>query len=140
MKLYTIGVTQKTAERFCGLLAEAGMARVVDVRLKPGGQLSGFVKNRDLPYFLERLNGCRYVHMPELAPSPEDRDDYRRGHDWSRYVEQFEALMGQRGIPGNLDQAAFAREASCLLCSGRARPNATGGWWRSGSPAPGMTS
>lgn len=117
MKLYTIGFTQKTAERFFGLLAEAGVERLVDIRLKPGGQLSGFANNRDLPFFLDRLNGCRYVHRPDLGPSAEIRDDLRRDHDWPRYAERFEALMDERGVPGNLDQAEFEREASCLLCS-----------------------
>lgn len=117
MRLYTIGFTQKTAERFFGLLAEAGVERVVDIRLKPGGQLSGFANSRDLPYFLERLNRCRYVHLPALSPSAEIRDDLRRDHDWPRYSERFEALMDARDVPGSLDQAGFEREASCLLCS-----------------------
>jgi len=67
MKLYTIGFTQKSAERFFGLLAEHGVEQVVDIRLKPGGQLSGFAKQDDLAWFLGRLNGARYVHLPQLA-------------------------------------------------------------------------
>lgn len=117
MKLYTIGFTRKTAARFFSLLAEAGVERVVDIRLKPGGQLAGFANNRDLAYFLERLNGCGYVHLPDLAPTAEILSDYRRDHDWSRYVTRFEALMDARRIPDSLDQSAFARTRSCLLCS-----------------------
>lgn len=117
MKLYTLGFTQKTAEQFFAVLAEAGVERMIDIRLKPGGQLAGFANRRDLPYFLRRLNGCRYLHLPELAPTPEILGDYRQGHDWGRYVERFEALMDERGVPGTLDQDAFAREPSCLLCS-----------------------
>jgi hypothetical protein len=48
MKLYAIGFTQKPAERFFALLREHGVERVVDIRLKPGGQLSGFAKGSDL--------------------------------------------------------------------------------------------
>jgi uncharacterized protein (DUF488 family) len=117
MKLYTIGFTQKSAERFFGLLAEAGVARLVDIRLRPGGQLAGFANSRDLPFFLDRLNGCRYVHLPGLGPTDEILDDYRRDHDWRSYVERFEALMDERGVPASLDRAAFAAEPSCLLCS-----------------------
>lgn len=117
MKLYTIGFTQKSAERFFGLLAEAGVARLVDIRLRPGGQLAGFANGRDLPFFLDRLNSCRYVHLPGLGPTDQILDDFRRDHDWQSYVERFEALMDERGIPGRLDQAAFEREPSCLLCS-----------------------
>ena len=49
MRLYTIGFTQKPAERFFGLLAEAGVGRLLDIRLRPGGQLAGFANRRDLP-------------------------------------------------------------------------------------------
>jgi uncharacterized protein (DUF488 family) len=117
MKLYTIGFTQKSAERFFGLLAEHGVERVVDIRLKPGGQLSGFAKQDDLAWFLERLNGASYVHLPQLAPSAEIRDDYRKDHDWDRYVPRFEALMDERDIPNALDRASFEEQISCLLCS-----------------------
>src|SRR5262245_59639397 len=117
MKLYTIGFTQKTAQRFFELLAENGVERVVDIRLKPDGQLSGFAKSGDLAWFLRRLNNCDYVHLPQLAPSDEIRDDYRRDHDWESYVPRFEALMDTRGIPDSLDRASFEQQVSCLLCS-----------------------
>jgi uncharacterized protein (DUF488 family) len=117
MKLYTIGFTQKPAERFFALLAGAGVTQLVDTRLKPGGQLSGFANGRDLPFFLQRLNGCAYLHLPVLAPAAEILGDYRQDHDWSRYVARFEALMDERGVPDNLDRAGFGNEVSCLLCS-----------------------
>jgi hypothetical protein len=44
MNLYTAGFTQESAERFFALLREHGVERVVDIRLKPGEQLSGFAK------------------------------------------------------------------------------------------------
>ena len=117
IQLYTIGFTRKSAARFFGLLATAGVTRLVDTRLKPGGQLAGFASSRDLPFFLARLNDCDYVHEPRLAPTPELLSDYRADHDWERYAARFAALMDERGIPGALDQAAFAASTSCLLCS-----------------------
>lgn len=117
MKLYTIGFTQKSAERFYTLLGENGIERVVDTRLKPSGQLAGFAKGSDLAWFLWQLYGCDYVHLPELAPTSEILDDYRQDHDWARYVRRFEALMDERDIPAAIDRAAFEQSASCLLCS-----------------------
>jgi uncharacterized protein (DUF488 family) len=117
MKLYTIGFTQKSAERFFTLLRDSGVARVVDIRLKPDGQLSGFAKGSDLPWFLERLNGCSYLHLPDLAPTPEILGDYRKDHDWNRYVRRFDALMDERAIPASLDRPSFEATPSCLLCS-----------------------
>jgi uncharacterized protein (DUF488 family) len=118
MKLYTIGFTQKRAEAFFGLLGRHAIQRVVDIRLNPGGQLSGFAQGEDLPYFLSRLaGGCRYVHVPLLAPSKEILQDYRADADWSRYVGRFEALMDARDIPAALDRSEFDALTSCLLCS-----------------------
>jgi uncharacterized protein (DUF488 family) len=118
MKLYTIGFTQKKAEEFFGLLLDNRIQRLVDIRLKPSGQLAGFAKQEDLPYFLcELSNGCQYTHMPELAPTREILEGYREDHDWPRYVERFERLMDERGIPYSLDRAMFDRERCCLLCS-----------------------
>ena len=117
MHLYTIGFTQKSAERFFGLLRDSGVRCLVDVRLKPGGQLAGFAKQSDLPYFLANLAACDYRHLPELAPTDDILSEYRRDHDWSRYVQRFEALMDRRGVPASLDRALFEQQPCCLLCS-----------------------
>jgi uncharacterized protein (DUF488 family) len=118
MKLYTIGFTQKRAEVFFELLRQHGVQRLVDIRLNPGGQLAGFAKQDDLPYFLSKLaTGCQYAHMPELAPTKEILSDYRSDSDWSKYVMRFEALMDERRVPESLNRADFETLTSCLLCS-----------------------
>ena len=118
MKLYTIGFTQKSARGFFVRLRDHGVQRVVDIRLKPHGQLSGFAKQEDLPYFLHELAaGCQYVHMPILAPIKEILKDYRADSDWPRYAVRFEALMDERGIPQTIERAEFEALTSCLLCS-----------------------
>jgi uncharacterized protein (DUF488 family) len=118
MKLYTIGFTQKSAETFFGLLRQNGIQRLVDIRLKPEGQLAGFAKGNDLPFFLEHLvDGCRYEHLIELAPTREILETYRATGDWTKYALQFTQLLDERRIPKNLDRAAFETNSSCLLCS-----------------------
>lgn len=118
MKLYTIGFTQKRAEVFFELLRRNGVRRLVDIRLRPGGQLAGFAKQDDLPYFLSQLaDGCQYVHLLELAPADEILNDYRSDKDWGKYTERFENLMDERGIPDTLNQGDFETYPSCLLCS-----------------------
>jgi uncharacterized protein (DUF488 family) len=118
MKIYTIGFTKKSAQTFFELLRQNGVQRLVDIRLKPSGQLSGFAKKEDLPYFLDQLSGgCTYVHLPELAPSEEVLSAYRETKHWPLYEAQFQALMDSRDIPGILDRASFEKQASCLLCS-----------------------
>ena len=72
MKIYTIGFTKKTAERFFGLLRESGAKRLVDVRLRNTSGLSGFAKKDDLAWFLRELCKMDYIHLPQLAPTEGD--------------------------------------------------------------------
>ncbi|HEU0116566.1 MAG TPA: DUF488 domain-containing protein, partial [Thermomicrobiales bacterium] len=115
--IYTIGFTQKPAARFFDLLRDAGVRRLLDIRLNPGGQLAGFAKQGDLAYFLRELIACDYRHVPALAPTAAILGDYRADHDWNRYVTRFEALMDERNVPHILDRAELAATPSCLLCS-----------------------
>jgi uncharacterized protein (DUF488 family) len=118
MKLYTIGFTHKSAEQFFSLISQAGVQRLVDIRLRPSGQLAGFARKEDLPFFLENLaDGCEYIHLPDLAPTKEILDGYRSGGAWADYERLFQALLDERDIPTALDQESFKRLPSCLLCS-----------------------
>lgn len=117
MRIYTIGFTKKTAEQFFTLLSDHRVECLVDIRLNPGGQLAGFAKQADLAYFLRHLAHCRYVHLPELAPTDDILTTYRRDHDWATYVAGFETLMDQREIPQCLERPLFEAQTCCLLCS-----------------------
>jgi uncharacterized protein (DUF488 family) len=118
MKIYTIGFTQTRAETIFNRLKQYNIQRVVDIRVNPTGQLAGFTQKGDLPYFLSKLvDGCGYVHIPDLAPTKEILQDYRDDSDWSRYVVRFEALMDERRVPERLDESEFRNQVSCLLCS-----------------------
>lgn len=118
MKIFTIGFTQKSAETFFEILNQNNIQRVVDIRLRPNGQLSGFAKKDDLPYFLTNLaDGCFYTHIPDLAPTKDILKDYRSDGDWQRYEERFIALMDERQFPEMLERKDFDVYRSCLLCS-----------------------
>jgi len=117
VEIYTIGFTQTTAERFFGRLADAGVRRLLDVRLRNVSQLAGFAKAQDLPYFLRELLGAAYVHEPLLAPTPELLADYRKQRiDWDAYERRFLALLAERRVHSQLAPADFATPTA-LLCS-----------------------
>ncbi|HXJ95976.1 MAG TPA: DUF488 domain-containing protein [Terriglobia bacterium] len=116
ISLFTIGFTQKSAEEFFGLLASAGVAKVVDVRENRIGQLSGFAKFPDIAYFLDRLLGVQYSHEPRFAPTPEIRDRYQATKSWDEYERSFRVLMQQRELPQGIDPAAYEGNVA-LLCS-----------------------
>jgi uncharacterized protein (DUF488 family) len=116
VKLYTIGFTKTTAESFFTRLAKAGVKKVIDVRLNNISQLAGFAKKDDLRYFLKAICGIGYEHRPELAPTQDMLDEYkkRRG-DWARYEERFLELMAQRKVEETVPRSAV--DQACLLCS-----------------------
>lgn len=116
MKLFTIGFTKKPARRFFELLRASGAKRVVDVRLNNVSQLAGFAKKDDLAYFLKEICGMHYVHVPELAPTQEMLDEYRKQKgEWRTYENSFLALMKQRRIEESVPKEVVAD--GCLLCS-----------------------
>jgi uncharacterized protein (DUF488 family) len=117
MQLLTVGFTKKNAETFFTLLAQHQVTCLVDIRLHPNGQLSGFARGEDLAYFCPRLAGCAYQRMEVLAPSETIFSAYRKDHDWEIYARRYADLMRERAIPASLDRAWFAAQRCCLLCS-----------------------
>jgi uncharacterized protein (DUF488 family) len=116
MKLFTIGFTHKKAQAFFEKLRNAGVKRVIDVRLNNVSQLAGFSKKDDLKYFLHAIAGIDYVHMPDLAPTQELLDTYKKQKgDWSAYERDFLGLMRQRRIESTVPKNLL--EEGCLLCS-----------------------
>lgn len=116
MKVSTIGFTQKTAERFFELLRRSGAKRVVDVRLNNVSQLAGFAKKQDLAYFLKQICGMDYTHMPELAPTQDILDEYKKNKgDWAVYERKFLELMKRRVVEKTVPREVI--EGGCLLCS-----------------------
>jgi len=115
-RTFTIGFTRHGAEKFFSLLAESGAQRIIDVRLNNVSQLAGFAKRDDLKFFAQQICGMDYVHLPELAPTKEILDAYKkRGGEWRVYEDQFLALMDQRSIEKSIDPELL--NGGCLLCS-----------------------
>jgi uncharacterized protein (DUF488 family) len=116
MKVYTIGFTKTTAESFFTRLQEAGVKKVLDVRLNNVSQLAGFAKKNDLRYFLKAICGIDYAHRPELAPTQALLDAYKKdGGQWMEYEKRFLELIASRRIEETV--ARDAVDGACLLCS-----------------------
>ncbi len=117
MEVYTIGFTQKTARQFFEALNQAGVKRLLDVRLNNVSQLAGFAKRDDLAYFLQSICGIEYRHETLLAPTQEMLDAYKKHKgDWGEYEIRFLNLMRERQIETALDRELFA-VPTVLLCS-----------------------
>jgi uncharacterized protein (DUF488 family) len=116
ISITTIGFTKKSANDFFTSLQQAGVKRVVDVRLNNISQLAGFTKMDDLRYFLKAIAGIDYVHLPELAPTQEMLDAYKKQKGaWSDYEKRFLDLMASRHIEDKVPKEII--DGGCLLCS-----------------------
>jgi uncharacterized protein (DUF488 family) len=90
--------------------------RVIDVRLNNVSQLAGFSKRDDLRYFLRAIAGIDYLHLPELAPTQDILDAFKKKKgDWSVYESEFLQLMETRRVEDVVPKETLDR--GCLLCS-----------------------
>ncbi len=79
-------------------------------------QLAGFAKRDDLAFFLKEICGVDYVHLPDLAPTQEMLDEYKkRKGDWKTYESRFLDLMRERQIENRIPKEVVTE--GCLLCS-----------------------
>lgn len=114
--VFTIGFTKKNARTFFELLQRAGVRRLIDIRLNNESQLAGFTKKDDLEYFLKTIANIEYSHRPELAPSKEILDGYKKKKlTWADYEQRFQALLKERQVENLITVAEL--DNACLLCS-----------------------
>jgi uncharacterized protein (DUF488 family) len=116
MKIFTIGFTRKSAETFFTRLKNAGVKRLIDIRLNNVSQLSGFTKKDDLRYFTREICDIDYMHLPDLAPTQDILDAYKKHNgDWFVYESNFLDLMKSRHIEERISRDVL--DGGCLLCS-----------------------
>ena len=115
--LYTIGFAQKSLRQFIGLLRDAGVDGIVDVRRNNVSQLAGYAKRDDLAFILDTF-GIGYLEEKRLAPPKELLDRYHRDHDWAAYVPDFQRLVLDVQPLGEILGEIEGRLARpCLLCA-----------------------
>jgi uncharacterized protein (DUF488 family) len=116
IRLFTIGFTKKNAKTFFTKLRNAGVERLIDIRLNNVSQLAGFAKRDDLIFFLKELCNCDYKHMPNFAPTKEILDAYKKKDiGWDEYVKRFSGLIIERKIENKI--TADELNNACFLCS-----------------------
>lgn len=116
MSIYTIGFTKKNAETFFGFLQSAKIKTLIDVRLNNVSQLAGFAKRDDLKFFLRELCSAEYIHAPDLAPTKDILNAYKKGDmSWDIYEDKFLNLMSQRNVERLVKRELL--DEGCLLCS-----------------------
>ena len=116
INVFTIGFTKKNAEVFFTKLKEAGVKKIIDIRLNNVSQLAGFAKKDDLAFFLRELSNCEYRHEPLLAPTKDILDGYKNKKiDWPEYERRFKDLLKARNAHALVSSSELHK--ACLLCS-----------------------
>ncbi len=120
MKIYTIGFTKKTAQKFFELLKNNNIDTLIDVRLNNTSQLAAFAKSPDIEYFLKEICGIKYIHDSAFAPTEKLLKDYKNSNiSWEVYEEIFADIMNSRKIEDYIaNKYHFLQDKNiCLLCS-----------------------
>lgn len=115
MKLFTIGYEGATVPEFLGVLEQAGVRRVIDVRALPLSRRPGFSKTPLKAALAE--HGIDYVNLKALGTPAEGRAAARAG----RHAEMVAIYERQLGLPEAMvaveQMRALASECpSALLC------------------------
>jgi uncharacterized protein (DUF488 family) len=113
--LLTIGYEGCTIDSVLGVLRQAKVGLLIDVRAVPMSRKPGFSK-RQLAAGLDEL-GIRYLHLQGLGTPKPGRDAARAGHP-DRMAAIFREHMHSDRAQAELAQAKLlAREnRACLLC------------------------
>ncbi len=117
IQIFTIGFTKKSLKEFIQLLKKNRVEKVIDIRLRPYGQLAGYSNKEDLRYVLEEYEKIKYQHEMLLAPTNELLDNYRKDSDWTGYEKKFNELLKERRVEGLLNSLINGFTRVCFLCS-----------------------
>ncbi len=113
--LFTIGYEKTRLPDVLAVLAQAGVATLIDVRDRPISRRPGFSKRQLAAAVADA--GMRYIHLQALGTPPEGREAGRR-RQWPRFWNIVETKLASAEAELALHEAAAVaqRSPSCLLC------------------------
>jgi uncharacterized protein (DUF488 family) len=125
MRIWTIGHSTRTIDKFISLLEEHGIKSLADVRLLPGSKRYPQFNKETLADSLGKVGIC-YEHFPELGGRRKPREDSPntawRNESFRGYADYMETEDFDKGVKRLLDLAAAAGPTA-VMC-------AEAVWWR----------
>jgi uncharacterized protein (DUF488 family) len=125
MRIWTIGHSTRTIDKFISLLEEHGIKSLADVRLLPGSKRYPQFNKETLSASLGKAR-IRYEHFPELGGRRKARPDSRntawRNESFRGYADYMETEEFDKAVKHLLDLAADAGPTA-IMC-------AEAVWWR----------
>jgi uncharacterized protein (DUF488 family) len=125
MRIWTIGHSTRTIDKFISLLEEHGIKLLADVRLLPGSKRYPQFNKGTLAGSLGKA-GIHYEHFPELGgrrkAKPGSKNTAWRNASFRGYADYMETKRFRKGIERLLDLASESGPAA-IMC-------AEAVWWR----------
>ena len=125
MRIWTIGHSTRTIEKFISLLEEHGIKLLADVRLLPGSKRYPHFNKETLADSLGKIGIC-YEHFPELGGRRKPREDSPntawRNESFRGYADHMETAEFANGI-ARLQKMADRDGATAIMC-------AEAVWWK----------
>ncbi|HXQ01405.1 MAG TPA: DUF488 domain-containing protein [Candidatus Udaeobacter sp.] len=125
MRIWTIGHSTRTIDKFISLLEEHGIKSLADVRLLPGSKRYPQFNKETLADSLGKVGIC-YEHFPELGGRRKPRKDSPntawRNESFRGYADYMETEAFDKGVKRLLELAADAGPTA-IMC-------AEAVWWR----------
>jgi uncharacterized protein (DUF488 family) len=125
VRIWTIGHSTRTIDKFISLLEEHGIKLLTDVRSLPGSKRYPQFNKETLADSLAKA-GIRYEHFPELGGRRKARPDSRntawRNASFRGYADYMETEEFDKGVKRLLDIATEFGPAA-IMC-------AEAVWWR----------
>jgi len=116
MEVYTAGFTKWLAKDFFNLLENLKINKLIDIRLRPNSQLSGFTRGVNFSYFLENLSNVKYEHQIKLAPTKELLNKRRNeGLNWQDFESEYVKLLDKDILNYCLNE--ISNQNILFLCS-----------------------
>lgn len=118
MKIFTIGFTQKSAQKFFELISKNEIDLLLDIRLNNKSQLAGFSKGDDLKYFLHTITQTNYIYAEEYAPTKQLMDGAKGGKiSRTIFEESYRDIVLSRNALNDFKEKYKGGKNICLLCS-----------------------
>jgi uncharacterized protein (DUF488 family) len=125
MRIWTIGHSTRTIDKFISLLEEHGIKLLADVRSLPGSKRYPQFNKETLADSLAKA-GIRYEHFPDLGgrrkASPDSRNTAWRNASFRGYADYMETEEFDKGVKRLVDLTADAGPVA-VMC-------AEAVWWR----------
>lgn len=116
MEVYTAGFTKWLAKDFFCQLKDLKIHKLIDIRLRPNSQLSGFTREVNFSFFLENLSNVKYEHQLSLAPTKELLNKRRNeGLSWQDFEFEYLNLLTKGVLEYCLNE--ISNQNILFLCS-----------------------